>query len=204
MPLVLVVDDESGIRRVLRAYLERDGFQVIESADGAGALAELHAKSFDAVLLDIGLPDVDGLEVMRRARQTRADLPILLVTARAEEIDLLVGLGAGADDHVSKPFSPREVVARLRAVLRRCAPGVASTQAPLRFPHVVIDTDRREVQRDGLKVSLTALEFDLLTYLCANPGRVLMRRQLLDAVWGPGWGRASCGRAHPGVASGAG
>ena len=185
MPRVLVVDDEPAIRRVLRAYLERDGFDVAEAADGVAALAAVRTRRPDALLLDIGLPDLDGLEVMHRARQGYPDLPVLLVTARAEEVDLLVGLGAGADDYVSKPFSPREVVARLRAVLRRSRPGTAT--GLLRFPHLVIDPARREVIRDGAPVTLTALEFDLLAHLAAHPGHVLTRRQLLDAVWGPGW-----------------
>lgn len=187
MPRVIVVDDEAAIRRVLRAYLERDGFEVEEAADGTQTLDATRRRRPDALLLDIGLPDLDGLEVMRRARQTYPDLPVLLVTARAEEVDLLVGLGAGADDYVSKPFSPREVVARLRAVLRRSRPAPIVGPGPARFPHVTVDPARREVTCDGNPVELTALEFDLLAHLAAHPGHVLTRRQLLDAVWGPGW-----------------
>jgi DNA-binding response OmpR family regulator len=186
---VLVVDDEARIRAVLRAYLEADGFAVTEAATGEQALA----GALDAtdppvlVLLDVGLPDVDGLEVLRRVRQ-RSPVPVILVTARAEEVDKLVGLGVGADDYVTKPFSPREVVARVRAVLRR-AETVAGAVGPVedhvhRFDGLVIDEDRHEVLLDGAPVELSALQFSLLLALASSPGRVYSRAQLLEQVWG--------------------
>ncbi len=191
---VLVVDDEPGIRKVLRAYLEREGFLVDEAADGRSAISRFAAGGDDApdlVLLDIGLPGVDGLEVLRQLR-SRSDVYVLLVTARAEEVDRLVGLGVGADDYITKPFSPREVVARVKAVLRRPrsapAPGdgaVAPQGGALAFTGLTIDEQRHEVRREGLEVDLSALEFDLLLLLARNPRRVFSRRQVLEHVWGP-------------------
>ncbi|MDU0315343.1 response regulator transcription factor [Phycicoccus sp. M110.8] len=189
---VLVVDDEPGIRKVLRAYLEREGFLVDEASDGTSALtffehgpgAATVAATPVAVLLDIGLPDLDGLEVLRRLRAA-GDVYVLLVTARAEEVDRLVGLGLGADDYVTKPFSPREVVARVRAVLRR--PRLpADEPAVLAFDGLTVDEQRREVVRDGAQVRLSALEFDLLLLLARHPRQVFSRRQVLEQVWGPG------------------
>jgi DNA-binding response OmpR family regulator len=184
---VLVVDDEPRIRSVLRAYLEADGFEVSEAATGREALqaATDAARPPALVLLDVGLPDLDGLEVLRTVRQN-SDLPVVLVTARAEEVDKLVGLGVGADDYVTKPFSPREVVARVRAVLRRTGGG----QAPVaeervhRFDGLRIDEHRHEVVLDGTPVQLSALEFSLLVALASSPGRVYSRAQLLEQVWG--------------------
>src|SRR5688500_642765 len=185
---VLVVDDEPGIRKVLRAYLEREGFLVDEAADGRSAISRFAAGGDDApdlVLLDIGLPGVDGLEVLRQLR-SRSDVYVLLVTARAEEVDRLVGLGVGADDYITKPFSPREVVARVKAVLRRPrsapAPGdgaVAPGGGALAFTGLTIDEQRHEVRREGREVDLSALEFDLLLLLARNPRRVFSRRQVL-------------------------
>lgn len=192
---VLVVDDEPGIRKVLRAYLEREGFLVDEASDGTSALSffehgpgaatgALGSTAPVAVLLDIGLPDLDGLEVLRRLR-AGSDVYVLLVTTRAEEVDRLVGLGVGADDYVTKPFSPREVVARVRAVLRR--PRLpAAAAAVLEFDGLTVDEQRREVVRDGAQVRLSALEFDLLLLLARHPRQVFSRRQVLEQVWGPG------------------
>lgn len=183
---ILVVDDEPDIRRVLRAYLEKEGYAVGEAATGAEALRQILGPAGpDLVLLDIGLPDLDGLEVLRTLRRS-SDVFVLLVTARAEEVDTLIGLSAGADDYIAKPLSPREVVARVRTVLRR---SVGRTPPPpedhaIRFPGLVIDTVRREVDRDGDPVHLSALEFDLLRELALHPGRVFSRGQLLDRVWG--------------------
>jgi DNA-binding response OmpR family regulator len=191
---VLVVDDEPGIRKVLRAYLEREGFLVDEAADGLSAISRIGSEESpapDLVLLDIGLPGVDGLEVLRRLRSS-SDVYVLLVTARAEEVDRLVGLGVGADDYITKPFSPREVVARVKAVLRRPrsalvpaggapAPGAGA----LVFTGLTIDEQRHEVRRQGREVDLSALEFDLLLLLARNPRRVFSRRQVLEHVWGP-------------------
>ncbi len=204
---VLVTDDEPQIRLVLRKYLEADGFEVSESDSGEDALDRLGAAwgdggpTYDAVLLDIGLPGIDGLEVLRRIRMT-SDVVVILLTARAEELDTLIGLGVGADDYIVKPFSPREVVARVKTVLRRARPAVGSPSAapvapseagapretadaaPLRFPGLTIDPGRREIVRDGHPVELSALEFDLLRALAENPGRVFSRTQLLEKVWG--------------------
>ena len=179
---VLVVDDERHIRRVLCGYLEAEGFEVVEAATGEAALEQLHRAPVDLVLLDVMLPDVDGIEVLRRLR-TFSEVYVVLVTARAEEVDKLVGLSVGADDYVTKPFSPREVTARVKAVLRRGRHASGHAQH-LRFPGLEIDLDRREVHADGRAVPLSTLELDLLAALAAAPGRVFSRRQLLERVWG--------------------
>ena len=186
---VLVVDDEPGIRKVLRAYLEREGFTVDEAADGASALTRFEDGDAapDLVLLDIGLPGIDGLEVLRRLR-TASDVYVLLVTARADEVDRLVGLGVGADDYITKPFSPREVVARVRAVLRRPRSGPEHQESSaLVFDGLTIHDDHREALRDGQAVTLSALEFDLLLLLARHPRRVFTREQILEQVWGTNW-----------------
>ncbi|HEY5881597.1 MAG TPA: response regulator transcription factor [Nakamurella sp.] len=183
MRRVLVVDDEPHIRTVLRGYLEADGFDVTEAADGEGALAALRDRQPDLVLLDVMLPGIDGLEVLRQLR-TFSDAYVILVTARAEEVDKLVGLGVGADDYVTKPFSPREVTARVKAVLRRDRGGRAERDEALRFDGLMIDTVGREVEANGTTVMLSSLEFDLLAALAGAPGRVFSRAQLLERVWG--------------------
>ncbi len=192
---VLVVDDEKQIRAILRAYLGAEGFLVDEAATGAQALHLLAAAPPDLVLLDIGLPDLDGLEVLRTLRRT-SDVYVVLVTARAEEVDKLLGLGVGADDYITKPFSPREVVARVKAVLRRTRPGdpaagggtgalaTSPDDGVLRFDGLSVDPGRREVRVGGIPAVLTALEFDLLVALASSPGRVFSRAQLLEKVWG--------------------
>lgn len=183
MRRVLVVDDEPHIRTVLRGYLEAAGFAVSEAADGDAAVGEVRRDAPDLVLLDVMLPGRDGLEVLREVR-TFSDVYVILVTARTEEIDKLLGLGVGADDYITKPFSPREVAARVKAVLRRDR-GPRDTAGPvLRFEGLAIDKDAREVQVDGAAVNLSALEFDVLTALAEAPGRVFSRRQLLEGVWG--------------------
>ncbi|MGE5290911.1 MAG: response regulator [Micromonosporaceae bacterium] len=183
MRRVLVVDDEPHIRAVLRGYLEADGFAVSEAADGEAAVRQLHQDAPDLVLLDVMLPGIDGLEVLRQVR-TFSDVYVILVTARAEEVDKLVGLGVGADDYVTKPFSPREVAARVKAVLRRDRGVRDAGAAVLRFEGLTVDCDAREVRVDGSTVALSALEFDLLAALADTPGRVFSRRQLLERVWG--------------------
>ena len=183
MRRVLVVDDEAHIRTVLRGYLEADGFDVAEAADGEDALAALRGEPPDLVLLDVMLPGIDGLEVLRRLRSF-SDAYVILVTARAEEVDKLVGLGVGADDYVTKPFSPREVTARVKAVLRRDRGVRTDGDAPLRFDGLTIDTVGREIEANGVPVTLSSLEFDLLAALAAAPGRVFSRAQLLERVWG--------------------
>ncbi len=184
---VLVVDDEPQIRALLRAYLEAEGFGVLEAGTGADALnlALDKADPPDLVLLDIGLPDLDGLDVLTTLRR-QSDVYVILVTARAEEVDRIVGLSVGADDYVTKPFSPREVVARVKSVLRR-ARATAEEPEPdpvLRFDGLTIDPVRREVVVDGHEATFTTLEFDLLVALASSPGRVYSRTQLLERVWG--------------------
>jgi len=183
MRRVLVVDDEPHIRTVLRGYLQADGFEVAEAADVAAALAVMREHPPDLVLLDVMMPGIDGLEVLRQLR-TFSDVYVILVTARAEEVDKLVGLGVGADDYVTKPFSPREVTARVKAVLRRDRGIHTGDEAALRFDGLTIDTAGREVMANGAPVMLSSLEFDLLAALAAAPGRVFSRAQLLERVWG--------------------
>ncbi len=183
MRRVLVVDDEPHIRTVLRGYLEADGFAVSEAADGEAALRQVRQDAPDLMLLDVMLPGIDGLEVLRQVR-TFSDVYVILVTARTEEVDKLVGLGVGADDYVTKPFSPREVAARVKAVLRRGRASRDTGPGVLRFEGLTIDPDAREVRVDGTPVALSALEFDVLAALAGSPGRVFSRRQLLERVWG--------------------
>ena len=182
MRTVLVVDDEPHIRTVLRGYLEADGYRVLESGTGEDALDIAGRESPDLVLLDIMLPGVDGLEVLRRLRAV-SQVPVILVTARAEELDTLIGLAVGADDYVTKPFSPREVAARVGVVLRRTS-GAMPPDGALRFDGLSVDPARREVTVDETPVALSSLEFDLLATLAGSPGRVWSRIQLLREVWG--------------------
>jgi two-component system, OmpR family, response regulator ResD len=182
---VLVVDDEPMVREVLSRYLERDGFEVESAADGQLALEAFEARRPDLVLLDLMLPRVDGFEVFRRI-QARAPSPVIMITARGDVTDRIVGLETGADDYVSKPFSPAEVVARVRAVLRRGARSASPADGPrevLRFDGLEIDPDARVVRRDGRSVSLTPREFDLLHFLASNPRSVFSRYELLDELW---------------------
>jgi DNA-binding response OmpR family regulator len=183
MRRVLVVDDEPHIRTVLRSYLQADGFEVTEAADGEGAIAAIRDGRPDVVLLDVMLPGIDGLEVLRQLR-VFSDAYVILVTARTEEVDKLVGLGVGADDYVTKPFSPREVTARVNAVLRRDRGVRTGEEAAMRFNGLIIDTVGREVEANGASVMLSSLEFDLLAALAGAPGRVFSRAQLLERVWG--------------------
>jgi DNA-binding response OmpR family regulator len=183
MRKVLVVDDEASIRTVLRKYLEADGLAVAEAPDGPAALAALHDDPPDVVLLDVMMPGIDGIEVLRQLRAF-SDVYVILVTARTEEVDKLVGLGVGADDYVTKPFSPREVTARVKAVLRRDRSGRADDTARLLFDGLTVDPAGREVEANGASVALSSLEFDLLAALANAPGRVFSRGQLLQQVWG--------------------
>ena len=181
---VLVVDDEAPIRHVVRGFLEREGMHVAEAADGLAAVDEARSFSPDVVVLDIMLPGIDGLEVLRRIR-TFGDPFVLMLTARSDEVDRIVGLTVGADDYLVKPFSPREMVARVLALVRRGrgAP-LDAGDAVLRAGELVIDRPRREVTVAGRPVELTTLEFDILEALARDPGVVLTRQQLLDTVWG--------------------
>jgi len=183
MRTVLVVDDEPGIRTVLRSYLESDGFAVEEAEDGAAAVAAVRAREPDLVLLDVVLPGEDGIEALRRLR-TFSDVPVIMVSARAEEVDRLVGLSVGADDYVTKPFSAREVVARVKAVLRRGRGTAGAETERLKFTGLEIDLAARTVRALGQGVELSSLEFDLLAAFAGAPGRVFSRAQLLQTVWG--------------------
>jgi two-component system alkaline phosphatase synthesis response regulator PhoP len=182
MKTVLVVDDELKITRLLRDYLQQAGFRVVIAADGPGALSVARAEQPDMIVLDLGLPGIDGLDVTRALRRS-SNVPIIMLTARAEEADRIVGLELGADDYLVKPFSPKELVARVRAVLRRVD---ASVEAPdlVRAGDLEIDTMKRAVTVDGRPVELTPTEFELLLYLARSPGRVYTRSQLLDALHG--------------------
>ena len=181
--LVLVVEDDRAIADLVRLYLRRDGFGVQVEADGATALDAVGRLRPVAVVLDIGLPGLDGVEVCRRLRAADDWTPVLFMTARDDEVDRIVGLELGADDYVTKPFSPRELVARVRAVLRR-ADGVPTREEVLAMGVVRVEVDRRRVQVDGRDVALTATEFALLAHLMRAPARVFTREQLLGAVWG--------------------
>ncbi len=181
---VLVVDDEERIREIVRSYLEREGFDVAEACDGDAALQAVRDRKPDLVVLDVMMPGIDGVEVLRRIRTT-SEVPVIMLTARSEELDTLVGLTVGADDYVTKPFRPRELVARIKTVLRRTDVANASEPADrLAFDDLAIDVGAREVTRAGEPVRLSTLEFDLLVALARAPGRVLTRRQLLERVWG--------------------
>jgi len=181
---VLVVDDEPPIRSVVRGFLEREGMLVAEAADGPAAVEQARAFAPDVVVLDIMLPGFDGLEVLRRVRAF-ADPYVIFLTARTEEVDRIVGLTIGGDDYLTKPFSPRELVARVQAILRRRRPGSAGAgEAIFRTADLVVDTARREVTVGNARVELTALEFGVLEALGRDPGLVLTRQQLIDAVWG--------------------
>lgn len=180
---VLVVDDEAKIVRLLRVYLEQAGFQVVSAGDGLAAQDLFWSEQPDFVILDLNLPGLNGLEVCRLIRQ-ESRVPILMLTARAEEADKLVGLELGADDYVVKPFSPREVVARVRTVLRRVEEPLEHTPDPIQIANLQIDPVRHEVTRDGQIIELTPTEFELLATLAAQPGRVFTRPQLLDTIEG--------------------
>lgn len=179
---VLLVEDDEAIRELVRGYLERDGLHVLEAADGETALALVLERRPDVVILDLLLPGIDGVEVCRRLR-TFSDAYVLMLTARAEEIDRIVGLRVGADDYVTKPFSPRELVARVRALLRRPR-SAGQTDEVFQAGELVLDLGRRSATVRGVPVTLTTIELDLLTALLRERGRVLTRQQLLDRVWG--------------------
>ena len=182
--LILIVDDESDLRTMLSSYLDAEGFDVVEAIDGDQALEQIDSTGPDLVVLDVGLPGMDGFEVLRRVRQV-SEVPVIMLTAHAEEVDRIVGLTVGADDYVTKPFSPREVIARISAVLRRTTRTVGvATDEIVKFEALVVDLARREVRRDGEVVELSALEFDLLAALASAPGRVFTREQLMERVWG--------------------
>jgi len=179
---ILIVDDEQNIVQLLRRYIELAGYEVATAADGRAALHAAATFRPHLVLLDLLLPEIDGLEVCRQLHQD-SDAYIIMITARSEEMDKIVGLNMGADDYVTKPFSPREVVARINAVLRRARRGLEEPER-LEFPDLSIDAGRRTVTVRGQQADLTALEFNILRTLAAQPGLVFSRAQLLERVWG--------------------
>ena len=189
---ILVVDDERTIREVVRRYLELEGFAVTEAETGPQALSILQENRPDLIVLDIMLPGVDGFSITRRLRQTSdysplsidGDIPIILLTARSNEVDRVSGLELGADDYVTKPFSPRELVARVKAVMRRSIAVEVESETPVEFGGLHLDPRSRSVSVAEKGVSLTAKEFDLLWFLMRHPRQVFKRQQLLDKVWG--------------------
>lgn len=181
---ILVVDDEQSIIDLVSAYLRQDGYEVYTATDGPGGLKAARAFKPDLVVLDVMLPGMDGLEVLAHLRR-ESDVYVILLTARSEETDKIVGLSMGADDYLAKPFSPRELVARIKAALRRLRNGIGPAEvSTLAFHHVRIDIGRRQVSVDDQPVELTSTEFDLLKTLAEHNGRVLSREQLLQQVWG--------------------
>ena len=180
---VLLIEDEESIADLIRMYFDQEGFRLVHAADGPSGLDAVRDRNPRVVLLDLGLPGMDGIEVCRRIRAS-SDVPVIMLTARDGEVDKVVGLEIGADDYVTKPFSPRELVARVRAVLRR-AEDAPRSPAVIEFDGWAVDSGRREVRTpDGETVRPTAREFDLLWYLADNRGLVLSRGQILEAVWG--------------------
>ncbi|MCJ7672540.1 MAG: response regulator transcription factor [Acidimicrobiia bacterium] len=181
---IVVVDDEANIADLVGMYLERDGFRVLKTATGEAGLEAFQTHRPRLVVLDVGLPDIDGLEVCKRIRRT-SQVPVIFLTARDGEVDRVLGLELGADDYLAKPFSPAELVARVKAVLRRTdgAPAPEVVQAG----RVTIDTGRREIRIDDAPVELTTKEFELLRFLAERPRLALSRQQILDGVWGLDW-----------------
>jgi DNA-binding response OmpR family regulator len=187
--VIVVVEDDPAIADLVELYLRRDGFRVFQASDGTAALRTVRDRQPKLVILDLGLPgDVDGLQVCKELRSAAAtsDIPIIMLTARDDEVDRVLGLELGADDYVTKPFSPRELVARVKAILRR-AERPAAAQPVVTLGPVEVDIERREARLDGVPVALATREFDLLQFLAQNQGRALTRRQLLDGVWGADW-----------------
>ncbi len=182
MKRVLIVEDEVKIARLVRDYLHQAGFDVLEATDGPSALTMARAEKPDMIVLDLGLPGMDGLDVTRQLRRT-SSVPIIMLTARTEESDRIVGLELGADDYVDKPFSPKELVARIRAVLRRADATLGGGET-VRVGDLAIDIPKRRVTLAGNEIELTSTEFDLLLTLARQPGRIYTRAQLLDAVHG--------------------
>lgn len=183
MKTVLVVDDEHNIVELVRLYLEADGFKVVEANDGEAALVQYERTDPDLVVLDLMLPKMNGFEVCRELRR-RGDVPILMLTARSEDVDAIVGLELGADDYVTKPFGLRELMSRIRALLRRAYGDLADASGGrmLRHGDLLIDLERRRVQRGERRIGLTATEFEILRHLAGRPGRVYSRRELLELI----------------------
>ncbi|HTX57776.1 MAG TPA: response regulator transcription factor [Candidatus Acidoferrales bacterium] len=182
-PTIVVAEDDSAIRDLLAHHLEREGFRVVAVADGQAALRSARHAA-DLVILDIGLPGVDGFDVIRTLRREERAVPVVMLTARVDEIDRVVGFELGADDYVTKPFSPREIIARVRAVLRRSGRSIEAAPASLQFGRLEIDEAAREARVDGRDVRLKPREFALLLELAVNVGVALSRERLLERVWG--------------------
>jgi two-component system, OmpR family, response regulator len=182
--LILIIEDERPIADLVRLYLSREGFGVHVEHDGLAGLAAARKLRPVACVLDIGLPGMDGTAVCRQMRESGDWIPVLFLTARDDEVDRIVGLELGADDYITKPFSPRELVARVKAVLRRTRGGEPAAEAPRAVGVVTLDPGRRRVQAGGVEVALTSTEFDLLAHLMQRPGRVFTREELLASVWG--------------------
>lgn len=181
---ILIADDESQIREILRIYFEKEGFKVIEAADGAEAIVQAQAGKPDILILDIMMPVLDGLEVCKQVRKI-SDMPIIMLTAKDEDDDRILGLETGADDYITKPFNTREVVARVKAVLRRSGQSVAvKGKEILEFPNLMINLSEYRVIAFGKQVTFTAKEMELLWCLASNPGIVFSRNQLLETIWG--------------------
>ena len=182
---ILIVDDEPSILKLIRAYLEPEGYEIYTAEDGNAGLKAARTLNPDLVVLDVMLPGIDGVEVLTRLRR-ESDVYVILLTAKTEEMDRIVGLTVGADDYVTKPFSPRELTARIKAALRRIHSGstTKNERSVLSFKHLRMDVDARKISVDDTPIELTAIEFDLLKSLAENHGRVLSREQLLENVWG--------------------
>ncbi len=178
---ILVVDDEASILELIRVNLEDAGFEVVEAADGSEALDAFRGRRFDLVVLDLMLPGLDGFEVCRRLRK-ESDVPIIILTAKAEEFDRVLGLELGADDYVVKPFSPRELVARVKAILRR-VPNQQVSESDVTYGKLVLNLERRTADIDGERLQLTPKEFDLLHLFVRHPGRTFVRDYLLENLW---------------------
>lgn len=185
MAKILVIDDEPSITKLIGAYLQPEGYEVLIASDGNAGLKSARVFKPDMIILDIMLPGMDGIELLSRLRR-ESNVYVIMLTAKTEETDKIVGLSVGADDYVTKPFSPRELVARVKAALRRIetGAGLGSKRGVLSFKHIHIDIDARKVSVDENPIELTAVEFDLLKALAENRGRVLSREQLLEKVWG--------------------
>jgi DNA-binding response OmpR family regulator len=184
---VLIIEDEKDILQLVKLYLEKEGFRTVTATTGTEGLEQVKAENPDLVVLDLMLPEMDGLEICKRLRSKRetAMLPVIMLTAKAEESDTIVGLELGADDYVTKPFSPKTLVARVKALLRRLDTNASDgTSSHHRYGTLSMDLDRHEVTVDKQEVALTAKEFGLLEHLLRHPGRVLTREVLLNAVWG--------------------
>lgn len=182
--VILIVDDDVKILDLLKAYFSKENFTVVTATDGVSGLAAIKKNKPDIVILDLMLPGMDGFEVLKQARKMGLTVPVIMLTARGEESDKLVGLEIGADDYIAKPFSPKEVVARAKAVIRRVKEGKEAAPKEIKVGGLSIDTNRHEITMDGKAVVFTPIEFKILELLCKNPGQVLSRLQIVEKVQG--------------------